>query len=357
MTNEYRRLAGSRACFIPLLISIAFAVGYLMGHRSPVQSAIAANQAPRINDDANEPREKPGPAQAGNVRQETGNYEAREKPGTVQAGNVRQDTGNYEARQEPGQAHAGNVPQQTGDNEPREKTGPAYAGNVPQKTENYDSNGSGNTKPGRRPLAFEIVVSHFNEPLDWLKPYAKQSGHVYNKGFDRGPPFDMYKWERLPNVGRESHTYLYHIIENYDNLADVTVFLQGHGSDPDKAFCFADPKQFFINAKRNIFCKQSGRYSNWGRIQHIGKWLQQFNTGKMRAASMTVGEFYKILFGTQPPPAVQRCLTSCFSATRENLLRRPLTFYQKAITFVNDHNNPEESHYFERLWSVIVNAS
>ena len=30
----------------------------------------------------------------------------------------------------------------------------------------------------------------------------------------------------MPNVGRESHTYLYHIVENYDNMADWTVFTQ-----------------------------------------------------------------------------------------------------------------------------------
>ena len=31
---------------------------------------------------------------------------------------------------------------------------------------------------------------------------------------------------RLPNLGRESHTYLQHIVRNYDSLAAVTVFSQ-----------------------------------------------------------------------------------------------------------------------------------
>ena len=26
----------------------------------------------------------------------------------------------------------------------------------------------------------------------------------------------------LDNVGRESHTYLYHVINNYNNLSDIT---------------------------------------------------------------------------------------------------------------------------------------
>ena len=31
----------------------------------------------------------------------------------------------------------------------------------------------------------------------------------------------------LPNVGREQHAYLTHIVRNYDSLADWTVFLHG----------------------------------------------------------------------------------------------------------------------------------
>ena len=31
----------------------------------------------------------------------------------------------------------------------------------------------------------------------------------------------------MENVGRCDHTYLYHIIHNYNNLADITIFLPG----------------------------------------------------------------------------------------------------------------------------------
>jgi hypothetical protein len=72
----------------------------------------------------------------------------------------------------------------------------------------------------------EIVVSRYNENLDWLKKIKKSKDlkiTVYNKGEDDiTVPFI-----KLPNIGRESHTYLYHIINNYDNLADQTIFCQG----------------------------------------------------------------------------------------------------------------------------------
>jgi hypothetical protein len=72
----------------------------------------------------------------------------------------------------------------------------------------------------------EIVIARYNENLDWLKKIKKSKDikiTVYNKGKDDiNVPFI-----KLPNIGRESHTYLYHIINNYDNLADQTVFCQG----------------------------------------------------------------------------------------------------------------------------------
>ena len=33
---------------------------------------------------------------------------------------------------------------------------------------------------------------------------------------------------RLPNLGRESHTYLHHILENYDELPEVLLLLPGN---------------------------------------------------------------------------------------------------------------------------------
>lgn len=75
----------------------------------------------------------------------------------------------------------------------------------------------------------EVVVSHFDEDLDWLSKLETESGEapkvsVYSKGENAPSNFDV---QRLPNVGREAHSYLSHIVKNYDKLADWTVFTQG----------------------------------------------------------------------------------------------------------------------------------
>ena len=82
--------------------------------------------------------------------------------------------------------------------------------------------------PDTRPL--DIVVAHFNESLDWLSSYADFVS-LYSKDQVPTNTSAYREAKKLPNWGRESHTYLHHILYNYDNLADVTLFLQGNIHD------------------------------------------------------------------------------------------------------------------------------
>jgi hypothetical protein len=78
----------------------------------------------------------------------------------------------------------------------------------------------------------DVVVAHYNEDLSWLSMIPENVHvHIYTKG----PQLESTHGhiggahttrQPLPNVGRESHTYLSHIVKNYDNLAPWTVFTQ-----------------------------------------------------------------------------------------------------------------------------------
>ena len=75
----------------------------------------------------------------------------------------------------------------------------------------------------------EMVVAHYDEPIDWMFQ-TDIPVWLYNKGRDF--PLGLLsrpntQVQKLPNVGRESHTYLTHIVNNYDRLADLTFFVQG----------------------------------------------------------------------------------------------------------------------------------
>ena len=75
-------------------------------------------------------------------------------------------------------------------------------------------------------MNFCIVVARYNENLGWTKNFSNVI--VYNKG---NPLSDDFNHFALNNVGREGHTYYKHIYDNYDNLTDYIIFLQGNPFD------------------------------------------------------------------------------------------------------------------------------
>jgi len=73
-----------------------------------------------------------------------------------------------------------------------------------------------------------LIVSRYKEDISWVEdpPFNKYKVVCYNKGDDL-PKCTAPKCKviSLPNVGRCDHTFLHHIITNYDNLSKISVFL------------------------------------------------------------------------------------------------------------------------------------
>jgi hypothetical protein len=73
------------------------------------------------------------------------------------------------------------------------------------------------------PAKISLVVARYNEPIDWLIPY-NDIVIIYNKGHENIEGFSRVV--HVENIGREGHTYLYHIIQNYENISENTIFTQ-----------------------------------------------------------------------------------------------------------------------------------
>ena len=208
-----------------------------------------------------------------------------------------------------------------------------------------------------RLFPYEFVIAHYDENLDWIRPIASHT-HLYHKGINlEPPPLKLLSWKRLPNVGRETHTYLHHIINHYDSLPEVTVFLQADNSHESCRFFTTPPMNYVYDVKGmtslNVACPKANHCRHWKRIRHSLKWRIRLATGELHRARLTFEEFFKILFGHRNPREVNFCPGGCFAATRDMIRKYPLDFYTKAITYVDYHDNPEEGHYFERLWSTM----
>ena len=70
-----------------------------------------------------------------------------------------------------------------------------------------------------------IIISRFNEDIEWIDLIDKDKFNfiIYNKGKNN------LKYPNIPleNLGRESHTFLKYILDNYNCLTEWTIFLQG----------------------------------------------------------------------------------------------------------------------------------
>ena len=139
-------------------------------------------------------------------------------------------------------------------------------------------------------------------------------------------------------------------------MPEITVFLQA--DEKDLRHGFKMPVEYVSKAKNNISCRVRYHGRNWGRIRHVGKWRRAIKSGAMRRAELNLGEFYKELFGFgHPQKSYPVCVAGSLAATRDMIRKHPIEFYRKAISFVDDHPDPEEGHYFERLWASIFPRS
>jgi hypothetical protein len=199
----------------------------------------------------------------------------------------------------------------------------------------------------------EIVIARYQEDISWSYVY-RDICSIYNKG-SKELEYHSENVVQLNNVGREAHTYLYHIINRWDYLADKTLFTQGNIADhigPNTDL------RFFFD-KRCDFIVKNGRYIKdydpiTGRLPHWGKWLNDLETGKLRKAKLSFTEWcatiLKIDFKGGP---VFYGPGATFSVSKDLISKKPITFYKHLLSFLEDHSNPEEGHYFERTWVYI----
>jgi hypothetical protein len=209
----------------------------------------------------------------------------------------------------------------------------------------------------------ELVIARYNEDLNWLKndPFNKYSAIVYNKGVND----DFYKTDsnkviKLENVGRCDHTYLYHIIQNYDNLADVTIFLPGSA---DMSYKIERAKRQVLEVEKHKNTVFIGSRHNDVKTHHYNFQLDEWKASDSRNYSVNsenkllladirpFGKWYESHFKDIVVHYV--VLSGIFAVSREHIRQHPKSYYEKFIKELSTSSNPEVGHYFERSWNAI----
>jgi hypothetical protein len=193
--------------------------------------------------------------------------------------------------------------------------------------------------------------------LERLRPYAKYA-IIYHKWKESWPRFPVKRWIKIENVGREGETYLQHIINNYNNLADITIFLQWWMHDQlynNLAYWnlekyVKEVKKYWFSTSRMwlVFRKNPQIVFSW-------KLKEQYVNWSMRHAKDSFAEFYKKIYWESQPLIFPCFFCANFAVTKEKICKRPKKFYEKIHNYLLDHLNPEEWHYVERFWYKIFN--
>jgi len=208
----------------------------------------------------------------------------------------------------------------------------------------------------------EIVIARYSENLEWLNedPFNKYPIICYNSGDNN----NFYKTNnmqitQIDNIGKEAYVYLYHIVNNYDKLADITIFLPGstntiHKINHVKNLVIETEKYnntVFISNKyedvqQNLYDFQLDRWCSTSDENKVKNSKCKLNFANIRPFGLWYDNFFKNVKTNYVN------YYGLLSIKKKHIIQKPKEFYEKLLNeFIQP--NDEVAHYFERCWEAI----
>jgi len=195
----------------------------------------------------------------------------------------------------------------------------------------------------------ELVVARHGERVEWTRNVpANVRVTIYDKGGDLDAVFGAAHVVQLPNVGREAHTYLQHIVARYEDLAPMTLFCQGH------------PFDHASDLHRVLRALASGadRVDDFRWLGFIidtddsrGRRLFVNWSKNADRRELALDRFCEELLSTPAPELVRFYPGGQFVATARCVRTRPRAFYAHALAL--SERFPDAAHCFERVWDRV----
>jgi hypothetical protein len=193
----------------------------------------------------------------------------------------------------------------------------------------------------------EVVVATYNKDYSWIKNLNKDvKKTIYRKGVNHYN-HEIYMEK---NIGREIHTYFYHFVKNYANLADYTFTSQDHNIDHVSNYIE------IINGDENLWNIEA-------QIVLSGCWF--FNStypllmcdinGYPHSNDLDMKSTWDLLFVRECPNVFRFSAACHFCITKEHAQKRPIYFYKKILNILE--NNPMSPWIIERLMAYIFDLN
>jgi len=212
----------------------------------------------------------------------------------------------------------------------------------------------------------DIIVSRYNEDLKWMleEPFNEFKYIVYNKSDnDDFEKTHVKEIINVPNLGRCDHTYLYHIVENYNNLNNVVVFFPGSLNLGIKKKIAIDLLNRIKNNNGNsaVFV---GRLLKNGVLDefknfHLENWSSTEQNNSLKNSETNLypsnirpfGKWFLHNFGNIK--VIFSNYYGIFSVDKKDIIQHRKYRYEKLVKQLEVSSNPEVGHYIERSWAAI----
>ena len=223
--------------------------------------------------------------------------------------------------------------------------------------------------------SIQLVIARYNEELDWLLAINNIDILIYSKGENNIEYVKTLLNKKnmnciiinLNNIGREGHTYINHIINNYNNLYNHTIFAQGFPFDHSPMIYTK------INSYKNNSNIKFEFTNDILECDYLGLPIRMCDNGAW--FYMPIIEIYNKLFLNKikiktvnniiTGPIFEFGAGAQFIVSKERIQSRPIKFYKKILTlFINpikiydgkeySNKDPIEGYIIERLWKYIM---
>ena len=207
----------------------------------------------------------------------------------------------------------------------------------------------------------EIVVSVTFKDLNWMDELNNIKKTIYRKGT---PLQNDNEIKIEPNKGVAEHTYFYHIYNNYDNLSDITFFVQDYPFDHWNNLI--DVINNNIWQEKNDINIKNGYYGFHNNTIWELTPSEQFKDAKVLSCfsdaspqhsfpkNFGVDMYWYMLFLSPKPNKYEFVPGTHFVINKEYIKNRSREFYKEIMDLLII--NPNLPHLIERLHCYIFDS-
>jgi hypothetical protein len=199
-----------------------------------------------------------------------------------------------------------------------------------------------------------FVVSRFKEDPSWIKEYTNNY-IIYNKGEELDESFNV---KVMPNIGANQYDIFHFIYHNYEDLPDLTAFVQGEPWDHcnREKFDKIIHNEFFTALESFEHVDTSP--GSGMRLDNQGGYMEINNSWYIVSHNSTHGitcqypsyhNFMNEMFKDyENPPYVRFTPGSQYLVPKENVLRYSKKFWKFIMNKFPETPLPTEGHIIER---------